>query len=109
MHRITKAGAVAPYRWRCVECQRQFLTAPNSIRVDLDEPARAPAPSPQPAQAPAAAVEAPPAPPDPERRFVAVKSAVMHGADHVATAKSKTFAKRIANALNKHKPNDEGV
>lgn len=105
MHRITPAGAVAPYRWRCVVCERQFLTAPNSIRVD-ELAARAPAPALQPAQAPAAAVESvlPP-----EKRFVAVKSAVMQGSEHIATAKSKTMAKRIANALNKHKPNDEGV
>ena len=42
-------------------------------------------------------------------RFVAVKSAVMRGSEHVATAVSKTMAKRIANALNRHKPNSEGV
>jgi hypothetical protein len=49
-------------------------------------------------------------PPAPEtKKFVAVKSAVMYGAEHIATAISKTMAKRIANALNKHKPNREGV
>jgi hypothetical protein len=45
----------------------------------------------------------------PQPIFVAVKTAVMRGSEHVATAISKTFAKRIANALNKHKPNSEGV
>jgi hypothetical protein len=42
-------------------------------------------------------------------QFVAVKSTVMQGAIHIATACSKTMAKRIANALNKHTPNREGV
>lgn len=45
----------------------------------------------------------------PAHIFVAVKSAVMRGAEHIATACSKTMAKRIANALNQHKPNKEGV
>jgi hypothetical protein len=51
------------------------------------------------------AVPAPPAPGSPdeptEPLFVAIKSAVMAGKDHVATACSKTMAKRIAAALNK--------
>ena len=42
-------------------------------------------------------------------QFVAVKSAVMRGSEHIATAVSKTMAKRIANALNRHKTNSEGV
>lgn len=53
-------------------------------------------------------VEADPAPAAPgspaepgEPLFVAIKSAVMAGKDHVATACSKTMAKRIAAALNK--------
>lgn len=41
--------------------------------------------------------------------FVGVKRAVMRGDECVATACSKTMAKRIANALNRHKPNLEGV
>ncbi len=41
-------------------------------------------------------------------RFVAVKLAVMRGADRVAVAVSHTMAKRIANALNAHKPNQRG-
>lgn len=47
--------------------------------------------------------------PKEQPKFVAVKEAVMRGQEHIATARSKTFAKRIANALNKHVPNDEGV
>jgi hypothetical protein len=47
--------------------------------------------------------------PRPPPKFVAVKSAIMQGAVHIATACSKTMAKRIANALNNHKPNHEGV
>lgn len=35
--------------------------------------------------------------------------AVMQGSECVAVAKSHTFAKRIANALNIYKPNREGV
>ncbi len=42
-------------------------------------------------------------------KFVAVRTNIMQGAKHIATAISKTFAKRIANALNKHTPNSEGV
>lgn len=41
--------------------------------------------------------------------FVAVKLAVMRGSEHIATAVSKTMAKRIANALNRHTTNSEGV
>lgn len=41
--------------------------------------------------------------------FVAIRRAVMLEGDCVAVAKSKTFAKRIANALNNHVPNREGV
>lgn len=94
MHRITAAGAVPPYRWRCVICERQFLTAPNSIRVDAPA-AAAPGVLPDPAPAPGS-------PDEPgEPLFVAIKSAVMAGKDHVATAVSKTMAKRIAAALNK--------
>ena len=50
-----------------------------------------------------------PAPAPPPPRFVNVKNAVMQGATCVAVACSKTFAKRIANALNNHKVNSEGV
>jgi hypothetical protein len=50
---------------------------------------------------PAAAAPAPGSPGEPEPLFVAIKSAVMAGKDHVATACSKTMAKRIAAALNK--------
>jgi hypothetical protein len=42
-------------------------------------------------------------------RFVNVKLNVMQGAQCVARACSKTFAKRIARALNNHKTNSEGV
>lgn len=41
--------------------------------------------------------------------FVCIRRAVMLEGECVAVAKSKTFAKRIANALNNHKPNREGV
>jgi hypothetical protein len=51
-----------------------------------------------PTAAPAAAV-----------RFVAVGASVMRGAEHIATAVSNTFARRIARALNDHKPNSRGV
>lgn len=40
--------------------------------------------------------------------FVAVRRAVMRGSEMVAQAKSATFARRIANALNKHTPNEKG-
>lgn len=42
-------------------------------------------------------------------KFVAVGANVMQGTIRRATASSKTFAKRISNALNKHIPNREGV
>lgn len=42
-------------------------------------------------------------------RFVAIHESVMRGQERIATAKSKTMAKRIANALNKHTVNSEGV
>lgn len=45
----------------------------------------------------------------PAVQFVAVHDRVMQGARRVALACSKTMAKRIANALNKHTPNREGV
>lgn len=53
----------------------------------------------------------PPNPPDQakELQFVAVGRAVMRGAEHIATATSNTFARRIARALNLHKPNSRGV
>jgi hypothetical protein len=60
-----------------------------------------------------------PAAPRPARRtktsldggvlFIAKHRSIMRGAEHIATAVSKTMAKRIANALNLHKPNSEGV
>ena len=43
------------------------------------------------------------------RQFVNVGKQVMDGAQCVAVATSKTFAKRIARALNAHQPNREGV
>lgn len=46
---------------------------------------------------------------DPDARFVAVGKGVMQGAEFCATARSHTFAKRIARALNRHKPTREGV
>lgn len=45
----------------------------------------------------------------PAPKFVAIGSRVMQGNIQRAVACSKTFAKRIANALNKHVPNREGV
>ena len=44
------------------------------------------------------------------RIFVAVRQSpvVMRGAEFVARACSHTMAKRIANALNEHKPNERG-
>jgi hypothetical protein len=42
-------------------------------------------------------------------QFVAVGASVMRGAEHIATAVSNTFARRIARALNEHKPNSRGV
>lgn len=47
--------------------------------------------------------------PMPVVRFVAVGCSVMDGLECVLRAKSKTFAKRTANALNRHKVNSEGV
>lgn len=47
--------------------------------------------------------------PKPVPLFVAIRCAIMRGSEHIATAVSKTMAKRIANALNAHKPNKEGV
>jgi hypothetical protein len=41
--------------------------------------------------------------------YIARRSSVLQGPHHIALARSKTMAKRISNALNKHKPNDEGV
>ena len=41
--------------------------------------------------------------------YVARKSSVLQASDHIAVARSKTMAKRIANALNKHQPTDDGV
>ena len=49
--------------------------------------------------------ESPPKP----LQFVAAREIVYHGAREVARAISKTMAKRIANALNRHQPNKEGV
>jgi hypothetical protein len=45
----------------------------------------------------------------PPPKFVAIRATVMRGAELIARAVSKTMAKRIANALNKHAPNREGV
>ena len=42
-------------------------------------------------------------------KFVAVRQSVLLGARTIARAISKTMAKRIANALNHHQPNSEGV
>lgn len=42
-------------------------------------------------------------------QFVAIADRVMQGARGIASACSKTMAKRIANALNRHKPSREGV
>lgn len=39
-------------------------------------------------------------PPKPE--FVAVKTAVMKGAEHICTARSTSMAQRIAHALNRY-------
>jgi hypothetical protein len=41
--------------------------------------------------------------------FVSRQSSIFRGSEHIATAVSKTMAKRIANALNVYKPNREGV
>jgi hypothetical protein len=42
-------------------------------------------------------------------QFVAIDRAVMRGQEHICTAVSNTFARRIARALNLHKPNSRGV
>jgi hypothetical protein len=42
-------------------------------------------------------------------KFVAVDRSIMRGAEHIATACSNTFARRIARALNEHQPNSRGV
>ena len=41
--------------------------------------------------------------------FAARGPKVYNGEEWIANCKSSTFAKRIANALNKHKPNERGV
>ena len=41
-------------------------------------------------------------------QFVGINRAVMQGIKCVAVAYSHTFAKRIARALNLHKPNERG-
>lgn len=43
------------------------------------------------------------------KQFVAVDRAVMRGQEHICTAVSHTFARRIARALNNHTPNSRGV
>jgi hypothetical protein len=48
-------------------------------------------------------------PPAPKPVFAARHELVYHGARIVARAISHTFAKRIAAALNEHKPNARGV
>ncbi len=40
--------------------------------------------------------------------FIAIRRAVMRGSEMVATAKSHTFARRIANALNAYTPTRKG-
>jgi hypothetical protein len=47
-------------------------------------------------------------PPIEPRRFVAVHATIVYGARVIARAISKTMAKRIANALNHHTPNQRG-
>ena len=46
---------------------------------------------------------------EPEPKFVAIGPYIMQASLTIARAISKTMAKRIANALNKHVPNREGV
>lgn len=48
-------------------------------------------------------------PPAEEPKFISLGPSVIQGARVIARAISKTMAKRIANALNKHIPNREGV
>lgn len=55
------------------------------------------------------ALDPPATPVTPVIKFVAVGTSVMRGAEHIATAISTTFARRIARALNEHKPNSRGV
>jgi hypothetical protein len=40
--------------------------------------------------------------------FVAIRRAIMRGSELIATAKSHTFARRIAEALNKYTPGRRG-
>jgi len=50
--------------------------------------------------------------PDPliiDLQFVAVRATIMRGGLHIATARSHTMAKRLANALNRYIPSREGV
>ena len=42
-------------------------------------------------------------------RFVSIRQNIMQGSQCIARSCSKTMAKRIANALNNHTPNREGV
>lgn len=50
------------------------------------------------------------APPDSTTaKFASVHTAVLQSGQVIARAISKTMAKRIANALNRHTPNREGV
>lgn len=59
---------------------------------------RAPIPVPEHLRAPAQAF-----------KFVAVGRSIMRGSEHIATAISNTFARRIARALNHHQPNERGI
>jgi hypothetical protein len=43
------------------------------------------------------------------RKFVAVDRSVMRGKEHICTAVSTTFARRIARALNHHIPDSRGI
>jgi len=45
----------------------------------------------------------------PQFRFVAIGSRVMYGSKAICAAASSTMAKRIAAALNQHRPNKRGV
>lgn len=49
-----------------------------------------------------------PEPRGPGLRFQAHERVIMRGAEHVATAMSHNFARRIANALNTYTPNERG-
>lgn len=42
------------------------------------------------------------------QQFVAIRTAIMRGAEHIATTQSHNMAKRIANALNAYRPNAKG-